>query len=276
MENSALLGEPEPRRFIEDAPACALPAWLPLGSDWPELKERAEAHRRLLARRLQVSDVAAGLPRQFEREDKEHREALAASFAADGPAEDERTPPEERRAALIAAEEQLRAANDALDRFVREAVALIEERVSGWVGDLATRREGSADKRREAERLLAEAREDEDRVARLEQWVKRNGGVHERASFRNIPAMRFVTWDFLDETYTPPAEPEDNGMCGLRPVLVNPPSRPLWDAEQQARRVAFERQAQADEQEQHPERYLPDGSPVPTPVPAAYNEENYR
>lgn len=225
---------------------------------------------------MQVSNERSALPRQFEQEDKQNREAFAASFAADSPAEDDRTPPEQRKAALVAAEEHLRAANDALDTFVRETVSLIEARVNGWLGDLATRREGSAEKRREAERLLVEAREDEARVARLEQWAKRNGGIAERASHRNIPAVRFVTWDFLNETYTPPEEPEDDGVGGLVPVLVNPPSKPLWDVEQQKRRVAFERQSRAEEQEQHPEHFVLDGSPVPQPIPAAYDERNYR
>ena len=254
MNTPALLGEPH---LTADAPALALPAWLPLGSEWPELEDLATAHRRLLARRAEVIGERAALPRRFEQEDKEHREAMAASFATDGPATDERTPLEEREAATIAADEQLRAANTALDTFVREAVTLIEAHVAGWIGDLATRREGSADKRREAERLLAEARAEEVGVARLSEWAKRNGGVHERAAFRNIPAMRFVTWE-SQQAYTPPEEVKDDG----RPQLVDPPTLPEWDAEQQARRRASMAQARAKEEAQHPERFLPDNDAI--------------
>lgn len=271
MSTPAFLGEPEVRHLVEDAPALASPTWLPLGTEWPELEDLAVAHRRLLARRGEVASLSAALPHQFEQEDKDHRDAMAASFAAEGPATDERTPPEERKAALAEADEQLRAANDALDRFVREAVALIEAHVDGWIGDLATRRDGAAEKRREAERLLAEARADEVGVAQLEEWAKRNAGVHERASRRNIPAMRFVTWD-SQQAFTPPPEPEADG----RPQLVDPPSMVPWDAEQQARRKAAEQRGREREMEKHPERFLPEGVPAPTSVPAAYNEENFK
>ena len=254
MNTPGLLGEAGPR-LVDDAPALALPSWLPPGgAGWPVLADLGERHRGLLARQAKLYGERRELEEQFEREDKEHRAAMAASFATDEPSEHELTPPAERQAALTALSEQLRGASDAIDTFLRETVAVIEEHVTAWTGDLTNRREGAADKRREAERLLAEARAEEVGVARLEQWLLRNAGVHERRPFRTIPSMRFVTWDFIEETFMPPPAVEQDG----RPQLVDPPSIVPWDAEQQARRKAAERQDRAAEQEEFPERFLPD------------------
>lgn len=242
-------------RLVDDAPALGLPSWLPPdGAGWPELAELREQHQRLLVRQAKLYAARRELEAQFEQEDKGHRAAMAASFAADEPSDHELTPPAEREAALTALNEQLRGASDVIDTFLRETVAVIEQRVTAWSGDLANRREGAAEQRREAERLLAEARAEEVGVARLEQWLLRNAGVHERRPFRTIPSMRFVTWDFVNETFTPPPAVEQDG----RPQLVDPPSIAPWDAEKQAAALAFARQSQDNERAEFPERFLPD------------------
>ena len=272
MESPGLLGEVAPR-FVDDAPALADAGWLPPGgAGWPELAELREQHHRLLARREEVYAERRTLEERFKAEDKARHEAATAAFLAEEPGElPDVRPPEQREAARKALSDRMRALNSALDEFARRAVALIEEHVSDWTGDLANRRERAAEQCREAERLLSAARAEEVAAARAEQWLLRNAGVHERTSFRTIPRMRFVTWE-SQEAYAPPPEPARNGT----PQLVDPPSMVPWDAERQAARIALDRQARADEQAKHPERFLPDNAVSPPVVPAAYNEENYR
>lgn len=256
MEAPGLLGEVAPR-LVDDAPALALASWLPPdGAGWPELADLGEQHRRLLARRAEVYAERTTLNDRFEAEDKARHAAQTAAYLTDEPSElPDVTPPEERTATHKALSDRTRALNSALDEFLRETVAVIEARVGDWTGDLANRREAAAEQRREAERLLAEARAEEVATARVEQWLLRNAGVHERAGFRNIPQFRFVTWAHVNENYAPPpAAVEQDG----RPQLVDPPSIAPWDGEKQAAALAFERQSRAAEQEEHPERFLPD------------------
>lgn len=223
MESPGLLGEVAPR-FVDDAPALADAGWLPPGgAGWPELAELREQHHRLLARREEVSAEHTTLEERFKAEDKARHEAATAAFLAEEPGElPEVTPPEEREAARKVLSDRGRALASALDEFTRRAVALIEEHVTDWTGDLASRRERAAEQRREAEQLLSAARAEEVAAARAEQWLLRNAGVHERTSFRTIPRLRFVTWE-SQEAYAPPPEPEENGYGGLRPQLVDPP-----------------------------------------------------
>lgn len=251
--------EAGPPRLVTDAPALVDPGWLPPESTgWAELDELAILHRRLLARRAEVGDERRTLVQGFEGEDAARHEAQTAAFLADdpGPVPDV-TSTGDRKAALDALTERARSADAALDEFLSGAVSVIEAHVAEWTADLVTHRADAAGKRREAARLLEEARAEEIRVARVEQWVMRNGGVHERASFRNIPAMRFVTWH-SQEAFTPPAEPEEDGHGGLRLEVVDVPSSPPWDAERNARRQAAEQEAHADERAEYPERFVPD------------------
>lgn len=207
-------------RLVDEATALADAGWLPPeGAGWPELAELREQHQRLLARRDEVYAERTTLSDRFKAEDKARHEAQTAAFLADEPGElPDVTPPEEREAAHKALSDRMRALNSALDEFLRDAVALIEEHVTVWTGDLANSREAAAEQRREAERLLSAARAEEVAAARAEQWLMRNGGVHERTSFRMIPRLRFVTWD-SQEAYTPPPEPRQDGT----PQLVDPP-----------------------------------------------------
>ena len=223
MHTPAVLGEVAPR-LADEAPALVDAAWLPPdGAGWPALAELGEQHRRLLARRTEVYAERTTLRDRFDAEDKARHDAQTAAFLADEPGElPEGTAPEDREAVLEAASNRTRALNSALDEFLGGAVVLIQEHVSAWTGDLAARREAAAEQRREAERLLAAAREQEVEAARAEQWLTRNAGVHERTSFRNVPRLRFITWA-SQASYVPPSEPEENGYGGLRPQLVDPP-----------------------------------------------------
>jgi hypothetical protein len=206
---------------VADAPALVSASWLPLESGWPGMDELGAEHRRLLAARSDVSDERWQLLRGFEAEDAAHSEAMTAGFRGDADVTLPKvTPQVDRQAAVGALNARLRAANDALDGFLADAIARIEEEAPAILGDLDSRREDAAEQRREAQRLLAEAEAQEARVWRLREWVTRNAGVHERTLFRNVPGMRFVGWDLI-EGFTPPVEPEPDGMGGLRPQLVN-------------------------------------------------------
>lgn len=250
------------RRLADDAPAVTLPGWLPPATGWEALDTVAAEHRALLARRRIVSDDRSELLRRFEAEDAAHREAMTAAFREDTTAElPEVTPLAERNALLAAANERLNAANRALDGFVSEAVARIEAGAPEWLGDLSSRREAAAEQRRESERILAEARAEEVAVARLEEWLKRNAGLHGRAAFRSIPGMRFSAWTEVASSFTPAPEPEEDGMGGLRPQIVDPPHGPAWDEERTAARLDSERRAREEEREEHPDRFLPDDDP---------------
>lgn len=226
-------------RLATEAPALTNLDWLPEGAGWPELDDLAADHRRLLAQLSEVATERSALRERFEEEDRVHGEALSAAYRGGGDPDaiPDVTPPDERRAALAAVERRRRAAVDALDGFLSDAIGRLETEAVGWLGDLASRRESAAEQRREAERLLAEARAEEVRAARLEEWVTRNAGLHQRAGFRNIPNFRYVTWVGMQE-FTPPPEPEEDGMGGYRPQLVDPPSREPWDAERVARAAA--------------------------------------
>lgn len=249
------------KRLADDAPAVALPGWLPAASGWDELDALAAEHRQLLSRREEVGSQRFALLRRFEAEDEAHREAMTAAFRENTSAElPEVTPITERNALLAAANEQLRAANDALDGLAAEAIERIEAGAPEWLGDLANRREGAAEQRREAERILAEARAEEVAVARLEEWLRRNAGLHRRAAFRSIPAMRYAAWTEVESSFTPAPEPEDDGMGGLRPQVVNPPHGEPWDAERKRRAMTIKPSA---EDLRRSEELRTGGVPVP-------------
>lgn len=253
MNTPGLLGEAGPR-LVDEAPALASASWLPRSSGVSELDDLAVTHRRLLARRAQLGEEARALHERLDAEDAAHEVALVAGVLADEPADLAAvTPPEERAEAFRALSERALATNAALDQFLRDAVATIEQHAPTWLGELAARCEDAAVKRREAERLLAEAEAVEAGTWRIGEWIERNAGIHRNRGFNAIPGFRHIGWDTV-QTFTPPPAVEQDG----RPQLVDPPSIVPWDAEQQAQRVAFGRQSRAKEQEEFPERFLPD------------------
>jgi hypothetical protein len=219
VDASALSREAPGKRLYADAPAVANPAWLPEGSGWDALEELAVEHRRLIAQRSRLVFERAAVDHRFEQEDEEYCAELSAAMREQRePSADPRTPPEEREAAQRSAAENARAAVQAFDGFVRDAVARIEEEATGWLGDLATRQGHAAEKRREAERLVSAARGEEITAARLERWLKRNAGLDEQ--FGKAPALRHIPWADM-QAYTPAPEPEPDGMGGFRPQLVD-------------------------------------------------------
>jgi hypothetical protein len=192
------------QRLVMDAPALTSRSWLPTNSGITWLDDLGTEHRRLLAGREAADSERSALAQRFEREDDDRRQAYTAS-ARSGHEPDVASPtaPDERRALLADAEARVAAANDALDGFLTDAIATIEERASDALDDLAERLDDAAEKRREAQRLVAEADAVESRTWRLDEWMRRNAGVHPRPAFKRVPAFRFAGWDLVETLNRP-------------------------------------------------------------------------
>jgi hypothetical protein len=207
--------------LINDAPALTSRQWLPGSSGWEPLDALAVEHRRILAGRGEIADERAALLLQYEAEDKNAQEALERAFTSDGPsAPPAVTSPDERQAAIASLDERLRAVTGVLRTFVLTAVDRIEQDASAILDDLAQRSEAARGRREEAERILAEAAEAEADVFRLGEWVTRNAGRHAMASRRNVPTMRFVGWNVIEEM-KPPRAPRLNDAGEPIPEFVD-------------------------------------------------------
>ena len=89
-----------------------------------------------------------------------------------GSVKDGRTPGEQRQAERAAIEERLWAGVIVLAEVTDAVIELVREREDDWLADLRVRLEPAREKRREAERLLAEAKAEEWRIHRLGQWLQ--------------------------------------------------------------------------------------------------------
>jgi hypothetical protein len=216
---------------LGDAAAFTSPDWLPEASGIEWLDSLGADHRRLLGAYRGAMAAHGAAVDARDRALVQRREALALAVRTDRDADVPDAATVERRAqeVIAAAEEQTRAAADALRGFVADVVAAVEERGVEWLGLLASRRDVAAEKRAEAERLLAEAAAVEAGVWHLEEWVTRNAKLHQRPSFRNVPAARFLTWTGAQEL-RPPVPPSPDGM----PTLLEAPPLPRWDGERAA------------------------------------------
>jgi hypothetical protein len=139
---------------------------------WPELDEQREQQEPLRRAAAAAIDELATLRRKFRREDAA-RDAELKRAALAG-----QTPPEDRRTAQV---ERERLANDATDRTcaiaaaladqIDTTIALVRQREEEWIGTLRERLMAAEADRREAERLLAQARIAEWGVHQLAAWV---------------------------------------------------------------------------------------------------------
>ena len=208
-------------RLVDEAPVLATGKWLPTNSGIEWLDSLGTDHQRLLAARRQAAETQVGLKEYFETEDRAREEAMTLAIRT---GRDVSTPQvtsgEQRRELLATLDQQIDAANKALDGFIQDAIAAIEQHADEWLGDLANEREAAEQRRQAAERAMNAALADMERAWRLEQWVKRNAGIHERPSFRNIETLRFVGWDLV-LTLRAPKKPESDGMGGIKPVLAD-------------------------------------------------------
>jgi hypothetical protein len=163
--------------------------WLPEGL-WRELDQ-------LRAEQLRVRDQVAAeldgledLGARFREEDKQHDRELRQAQRDGSPeaVEDRRTPPEERQAERAAIEERLWAGVMVIGEIADAVIELVREREDDWLAELRMRLEPAREKRREAERLLAEAKAEEWRIHELGQWLQITS---EDGAFGRQPAPDF-------------------------------------------------------------------------------------
>src|SRR5215218_5330763 len=144
---------------LGDAAAFTSPAWLPGDSGIEWLDSLGADHRRLLRARDVAMEAHGAATDARDQALAQRREALALAARTDREADVPDLATVERRAqaAIAAADEKVQAASDALRGFVADTVVAIEERGVEWLGLLSSRRDVVAEKRAEAERLLAQA-----------------------------------------------------------------------------------------------------------------------
>jgi hypothetical protein len=191
-----------------DAPALATAGWLPPDTGWETMDDLRAEHTRILGVVREITDERSTATRRYEAEDKAADEALYNGFREGADAKPvEQTPDDERRATLADLDKRFEMARVALDEFLREAIEKIEAEAPVWVNETGARLTEAKDKREEAARLVAEAQGIEDTAGRLTEWVQRTGGIHRRAAYRNIPAVRFTAWDAFTQMFTPAPTP---------------------------------------------------------------------
>jgi hypothetical protein len=161
--------------------------WLPQGL-WPALDRLRAEHLRL---RGQVADELAALAelnQDVRDEDAAHAERLREAHRAGRPdaVDDLHTPEEERTARHAAIEQRLWDGVVVLSEATDAVIEAFREHEDEWLADLRRRLEGAQEKRREAQRLLAEAQADEFHVHMLGQWSR---GPRTTARFGRQPAL---------------------------------------------------------------------------------------
>jgi hypothetical protein len=150
------------------------PGWLPTSGLLGEALggERAE-HLRQLEGLQAAADAYRDAEATFLREDREHAAALRSYVREGGdPPADERTRLADREARLAALREDLEARVVVLAAHVERVVGLLRDREHDLLADLRAQLEPARAKRREAERLLAEAKGEEWHLAQLGRWVQ--------------------------------------------------------------------------------------------------------
>jgi hypothetical protein len=147
--------------------------WLPEGM-WPALDELRTEQLRLRAQVAADLSALNDLATRFRVEDLEHQERLRQAYRGGipGAVEDTRTPSDQRAAGRAAAEEHVWAGAHVLAEHAERIIASVRDHEDDWLADLRSRLGVAVEKRREAERLLAEARAEEFRVHRMGQWVQ--------------------------------------------------------------------------------------------------------
>jgi hypothetical protein len=159
---------------LEDEPAVSSPGWLPSAEDCPELADVRADHERVLAATteaiLEVGDLHSKRNAELEAIRAAHEQAFFRGTNADVP---ELTVTEDE---IAQAGARADAARDALQAFVRQAVATVCEREPEIVSGLDDARAEAEAKRAKAQELLAEADAMEEAPWRLTQWLDRATG----------------------------------------------------------------------------------------------------
>jgi hypothetical protein len=147
------------------------PSWIPQGLS-PELDE-LRAKMLTLGDRVRADvDKLRSLRREFEAEDTAYQAKLEAAIrdGMEAPT-DERTTEQDREEQLDAIHERIAAGVDILAEHADRIVAKIREQEDQLLSALRGQIVGAQDKRREAERLVAEAQALEWQLHRTGQWV---------------------------------------------------------------------------------------------------------
>jgi hypothetical protein len=150
------------------------PGWLPAAGVLGEAlaAERAEHLRQLEGLRA-AADAYRDAQAGFEAEDRQHVAALRAHVRDGGePPADERTGPADRESRVAALREDLEARLVVLAGHVERVVGDLGDRQDQLLGELRALLEPADAKRREAERLLAEARGELWQLAQTGRWLQ--------------------------------------------------------------------------------------------------------
>jgi hypothetical protein len=137
------------------------------------------------------------LAAKHRREDAEHAEALREAHRDGSPAsaEDRRTPADDRAAERAAIEERMWAGFQVRAEHADRIIEAVRQHEDEWLADLRSRLAPAQEKRREAERLLAEAEAEEWQLHQLGHWVQRTSedGPFGRqpAPVRSTPPAQF-------------------------------------------------------------------------------------
>ncbi len=149
--------------------------WLPANSGWPELDDMRERHLRQRSQLAAELDALSGLNESFAQEDRDYDERLRQAHRDGNPAsvEDGRTPADQRGSQREAILARIEAAVVVMEEVVKDVKQLFQRNEDRWLADLRGRYTLAQDKRREAERVLAEAHADEHRLSRWGSWIQR-------------------------------------------------------------------------------------------------------
>lgn len=182
---------PAERRLLEEAPALSNPGWIPPDA-WPELAELREQHLRILGEFKRTARAWSDLTHRYEQEDEARTAALQEGYRLGmEPELLDFTPPQERVAALAEAKVHYEAAREALEQFLREALAQMRAEQPVALERLRAHADELMRKRAEARRMLAATDAATADLDRLHTWVVRSGSDN--------PGFQ-VVWDHLQPT----------------------------------------------------------------------------
>ena len=194
-------------KFLLENPEVKAPGYFPSEEEVPELADLRAEHGRLLRAVAQTNIEAGALRETREQEEENRRAAQEDEFLGKGPAK--KLPP------ITVTDEQLidvriraEAAQDALQRYMREAVGQVKEREADLLAGLDAITEAAEAKRVEAQALLAQAERMEVGTKRLREWLARASGRSHLGliAWSSLPApvpVHQLTWEELHAAQNP-------------------------------------------------------------------------
>jgi hypothetical protein len=175
--------------------------WVP---KLPGLEALVSEHGERRAQLAEAVDALNTLLVRFATQDEQHRDKLAAAARTGKPEpKDDRTPADEQRVQIVAAEERLLAAMEALADLADRVVARVRELEDDL---LAKAKEGWAEAQNELRALeaqIVERRTDLFNAEQLARWVKgtADDGALGRQPPRPVAQVAPATWQPREETF---------------------------------------------------------------------------